>query len=347
MRRLVLLACVAAVAGCTATELDEGILGGVAWDVDKAAEMPAPDDPYLAALFEGYLTLARAERAEYDWDDAAEFRARALRAARGQRFGPFDPVGRSVPEAALPDLQAAFVELSLLVGSEGAMLRAPRQIGEAQVQFDCWLQEAEEAHQEADIAACRTAYEALILLIRDLAKLPDNMAVVLPEEEGGAPGGIELKQGGKKILLDRPFAAAGVGDRFGDLPVAEGEIRDAFADALAARPKPPREFIVTFAFGSVEIRDTNFEQVLAAAEEARSRAAAEVIVTGFTDAVGDTAANLALSRRRAAVVEKAIFNELRAEETVTFLRGGRGERDLVVKTPGAEEANRRVVILVR
>ena len=51
------------------------------------------------------------------------------------------------------------------------------------------------------------------------------------------------------------------------------------------------------------------EQVMLAAEEARSRPAAEVIVTGFSDAVGDAAANLALSRRRSV----AFYNLARSE----------------------------------
>ena len=347
MKRLTVFVATLALASCTATEFDQGFLSGDAWDVESAENLPVPEDTYLAALRDGYLAEAKVEKAEFDWQDAAEFRARAVRAAMGERFGPLDPKTRNLSEEFQADLAAAFLEMTAYVNSEGAMLRAPRQVGEAQVKFDCWLQEAEEGHQADDIAACRSAYEGLILLVRDLANLPDNMAVVLPEEEGGEIGGIELQQGGKKISLDRAFAAAGVGEKFGDLPVAEGEIRDAFADALAARPKPPKEFVLTFAFDSARISDEAFEQILLAADEARSRPAAEVIVTGFADAVGTPADNLAISRQRANVTAKAIFNELRDEESVTFIRGGKGERDLAVKTSRAEMANRRVVILVR
>lgn len=332
---------------CTATERREGVLTGDAWDVDAAASLPVPEDPYLAALREGYLKLAAAELEDYDWASAAEYRARAIRAAGGEAVQPVDPAALRIPENAREGLDAASAEIRGFIASEGAMLRAARQIGEAQVQFDCWVEQAQEGHQEDDIAACRETYELLIVLVRDLAQLPDNMAVVLPEDGEGAPGGIELAQGGKTITLDRPFAAAGVGEAFGDLPVTEGEIRDAFAGALAAQPKPPREFVITFDFNSTSISDEAFEAILDAAEEARSRAAAEVIVTGFADAVGDTSDNLAVSRMRAEVVADAIYNELRDEEKVTFMTGAKGERDLAVNKPGREEANRRVIILVR
>ncbi len=347
MKRLLLVGALACMASCTATEREQGWLNGDAWSVESAQALPAPQDPYLAALREGYLKLAAVELAEYDWNDAAEFRGRAVRASNGQRFGPLDPGAMRIPQAAGEGLTTAYVEITNYVASEGAMLRAARQIGEAQVQFDCWVKEAEEGHQVDDIAACRDAYQLMIVLIRDLAQLPDNMAVVLPEEGGGAPGGIELAQGGKKILLDRPYAAAGIGEAFGDLPVAEGEIKDAFAGALAARPKPPKEFVITFEFNSTVVDDQAFEAILLAAADARSRPAAEVIVTGFADAVGDGAANLAISRRRAAIVAETIENELRNHEEVSFQSGGKGERELVVNKPGREEENRRVVILVR
>ena len=345
VRRLGLLALVF-LAGCTATERDQGWFDGNAWSVESAAALPAPDDPYLAALREGYLALAETELADYDWNSAAEFRARAVRAAAGEAVAPTDPATLRLGGAG-DGVEAAYKEITGYIASEGAMLRAARQIGDAQVKYDCWVEQAYEGHQSADIMACREAYELLIVLIRDLAQLPDNMAVVLPEDEGGEIGGIELTQGGKTITLDQPFAAAATGEKFGDLPVSQGEIRDAFAGALAARPKPPKEFVITFDFNSTRVTDKAFEGVLLAAEEARSRPAAEVIVTGFADAVGDSATNQAISERRAQIVADAIFNELRDEETVTFLRGGKGERDLAVDKAGREEANRRVIILVR
>lgn len=346
MRRLACLAVAAFLAGCTATEVDEGLLGGEAWDVDGAAGVPAPDQPYFAALYEGYIALARSERAEFDWFDTAEFRSRALKAARGEPFGPVDPAERNLSDSARPEVEAAFAELSAFLANDGAILRAGRQIGEAQVKLDCWMQEIEEAHQIEEINACQMAYGALIVVIRELAKLPDTLVVVLPEE-GGEPGGVELRQGGKTVALDRPFAAADAGDELGDFPVAEGEIRDTFSDALAARPKPPREFVITFAFDSAVIRDDNREVIRQAADDARGRAAPEVIVTGYADAPGTSADNLAISRQRARTVARAIEEALRGAENVRFMRSGRGERDLVVRTARPEEANRRVVILVR
>ena len=92
--------------------------------------------------------------------------------------------------------------------------------------------------------ACRERFEALMELIRDLAELPGDLAVVLPEE--GEIGGIELSQRGKTVRLDRPWAAEATGAELGDVPVAESEIREAFGAALAAQPKPPATYEIYF-----------------------------------------------------------------------------------------------------
>ena len=337
--------CFLLLTACSSAEREQGWLTGDAWSIEEAAALPPPEDPYLAALREGYLKLAEAELEAFDWSSAADFRARAISAASGNMVPPTEPTGGffSAPDEALV---AAYQEITAYIASEGAMLRARRQIGDAQVQYDCWVEETGEGVADA-IGACREQYQLLIILVRDLADLPDNMAVVLPEDEGGEIGGIELTQDGKTITLDREFAAAGVGEAFGDLPVTEGEIRDAFAGALGARPPPPKEFVITFAFNSARISNEAFEGVLAAAKEARSRPAPEVIVTGYADAVGDRAANRAISARRARVVARAIFNELRGDEDVTFQTVAKGESDLAVRKPGFSRDNRRVVILVR
>ncbi|MEM7057488.1 MAG: OmpA family protein [Pseudomonadota bacterium] len=319
-------------------------LTGEKWDIDRVAALPLNEDPYLGALQEGYIRLSREELAEFDWDSGALFARKARIAAQGP-VAPTDPASESVDEDAATELGEAFAQVNGFIGSEGAMLRAGRQIGEAQVFFDCWLQEAVEGHQLEEIAECRDQFGLMIQLIRDLAALPKNMAVVLPED--GEIGGIEVTQGNKTVTLDRPFAAAGTGKELGDVPVVESEIRDAFAGALAAQPKPPVEFVLTFDFNDTKITDTAFEQILLAADEARSRDAAEVIVTGFADAPGAAPDNLAISRTRAERVRKAVFFELREAEKVSISTEARGERDLAVEATGQEEQNRRVIILVR
>ena len=350
---LTALAIAGLLAGCGSDFSSPGDFTGNKWDVDAVAALPLTGDPLADALQEGYVELARGELAEFDWADGADFAAKARQASTGQLPPPYDPTKRvrTGPEAEA--LAEASAELAAYLVNVGARLRAGRQIGEAQVLFDCWVQESQEGHQSADIEKCRNDYLAMIELVRALGALPENMAVVLPEKEGEI-GGIELAQGNKSVALDTAFAAAGTGEQFGDVPVEEGEIRDAFAGALAAQPKPPVKFTLNFDFASTKISDEAYDLIAQAAEEALSRAAAEIIVTGFTDAPGSPGANQALSRRRAAIVRREVERELGAHETggrdaskVSVTARARGERDPVVDSARREEQNRRVEILVR
>ncbi len=330
----------------TAFELP-GWLTGDAWDVEKVAALPPSSDPYLAALQVGYVALARNEIEEGDWMDGAFFLDRARSAAADEDVPPIDLEERSLPDPAFKELETARAELTALRLASGPRKRAGRQIGEAQIEFDCWVQEAEEDHQFDQIDSCREKYLALFQLARDVGSLPDNLAVVLPDEEGGEIGGIVIAGSSGSVTLDQPFSAAATSGEVGDVPVDEGEIRDAFAGALAARPAPPVQYSMVFEFGIAEVNDDAFDVILDIVDEARKRPAVEVLVTGFADAPGSNQSNLALSRRRAENVRRVIEIELRETERADYFVRAKGEADLLIETLAPEERNRRVVVVVR
>lgn len=351
-----------------------GWLSGEDWNLESVEALAPNEDPYFSALQEGYIRLAKAELAEFDWDDGAAFIAKARAAAtaevaqppqsvtndnlRGallararadtarQDTPPFDPADTGFDDKFIEDIEAAAKELSAYVASEGSMLRAARQIAEAQVHYDCWYHEASEGHQASEIEFCQESYNLMIILIRDLANLPDDMVVVLPEDEGEI-GGIELTQGAKSLTLDKAFSAAGTGEKLGDVAATETEIKEAFAAALASQPPAPKLFEIFFDLGKTSISDQGFEQILLAVEDVKARQAAEVLVTGYADASGDSGYNFALSRTRAARVQEAIFKELREGEVPPFSVEAKGEKDLAIETPKSESSNRRVLVLVR
>ncbi len=338
------------VAGCAVEGGFLGSLTGEAWDIDAVAERPLQDDIYLRITQEGYIRLARQELSEFDYGATADFTSKAARVADGERVAPPDVKDLSFHPDYDADIKRASKEIAGYLRSDGAMLRAGEHIAKAQIHYECWVHELSEGPvtpaQTEEIELCRDSYGLEILIILDLANLPDNMVVVLPED-GGEPGGIELTQDGKAVTLDRPFAAAGTGEKFGDLPVTEGEIRDAFAAALAAQPKPPGEYEIFFGKGRTRVTDDEFEVILDVLTDIRSRAAAEVVITGYADAFGDAAYNLALSRTRAGWVEDAIAKELRPDEKVSISATAKGEQDLAVQTSAPDRQNRRVHILVR
>ena len=319
---------------------------GTAWDVEKVEALPVNPDPYLAALQKGYLALGRSELAQFDWIETRRFLAKSAAAANGVRVPPIEAADRGLDRPEDDPLTQGVEKLKAYIGSPGPMLRAAQQIGEAQVHYDCWVEQLQEGHQTEDIQNCRELFEGTMQLVIDLAALPDNMAVVLPKD--GVVGGIEIEhKGGNKVTLDEAYAATGVGDDEGDLPVHEDEIKEAFAAARSAHPEEPAVFEVFFDFNSTSITDEAHETIMAAAAEAHRRPGSEVLISGHADAVGDSAANRAISHRRAFLVAEAVHKELPEAHKVDISHKGHGETKLSVPTPRKEEKNRRVVILVR
>lgn len=333
-------------AGAAAAEGFMGLfLGPDAYDVDAVAALPANPDAFLAEAQAGFLELAREELDVHDWGDGALFLTKARAAAAGEPFALETLEARGFDPEVDIELALARGEVAGLAVSPPALLRAPLETAQAVVAFECWIEQAEEGHQPDDIEACRAATEAAIAAVREKADLPDDLVVILPED--GVIGGVAVQSGGGEVLLDSAYAAAGA--RGGDmerLEVLEEEIAAAFGDALGARPRTPKEFTLTFAFGSRRVDDEARDKIALAVEEAVKSEAPEILVTGYADAPGSPAANLALSRQRARRVVQAIRGFDLPEKARIAIRA-RGERDLAEQTQAPEEDNRRVVILVR
>jgi OmpA-OmpF porin, OOP family len=340
---LAAIAAAAALAGC-------GQLRAVRdrWDAGSVAALPANPDPQAAVLRADLLDLARSELGQADWRDGATFLALARRAAGGDLPPPTAPAERDVDADAAPELLEAYAELAGLLGTPGARLRAPAELGSLQAAYECWLEQAEEGHQALDIAACRDRYRSLAAVVREKAALPGDLAVVLPGEHGAA-GGLVASAGGREVPLAAPFAAVALGAAGPSaVPVDEGEVRTAFAGALAARPIPPRTFVLLFGEGSAVLRPEALAVVEAVAADVARRAAAEVVVEGHADRVGSPAANERLARRRARAVAEAVRRRA-AGGRVTVAVAAEGERRPAVETADglAEPLNRRVTVLIR
>ena len=124
-------------------------------------------------------------------------------------------------------------------------------------------------------------------------------------------------------------------------------LEDAMKPAAAPAPAPaavPEQYIVFFAFDSA-ILTAEAETVIDDAVAAGS--GAEFSVTGHTDRAGSEDYNDRLSIRRAEAVRDALVARGVSEGDISL--AGRGESEPAVATPDgvAEQANRRVVIIIQ
>jgi outer membrane protein OmpA-like peptidoglycan-associated protein len=188
---------------------------------------------------------------------------------------------------------------------------------------------------------------ALLALATGLAGCSAERIVLLPEPDGHGTA-VAVKQRGRDVVLDRPYAAAelSVADPWRYTATPE-EVEKTFGAALASQPVAPAHYTLYFIEGS----DTLTEESKVVLEEmfgdVAKRPVPDVLVVGHTDAVGSDEFNDALARKRADAVRASLI--ARGIDGKDIAAIGKGKRELLIPTPDgvAEPRNRRVEIVVR
>ncbi|ARJ67943.1 hypothetical protein WV31_00440 [Magnetospirillum sp. ME-1] len=126
-------------------------------EVNEILEAPAPTagSPFTKALFTEYKAYAKHEATvEYEWDHAAVFARKGLKAATGASVDPEVTADWSLMPDRVKELDAARARLVGYFGN-GARERVPAAAAKAQVMFDCWIEEEAEGDTNSD---CRAAF---------------------------------------------------------------------------------------------------------------------------------------------------------------------------------------------
>ncbi len=134
------------------------------------AKMAGPGgSPFNFNLHKGYVGLSQMEFDEGDYEDSDVFAERAMKASKGGKINPEDFDKRKIPADKMTEMRRARGKLMIAL-AQGGRENYPNLAAEAQVQFDCWMQEQEENLQPKDIAACRAGF------MSTMAKLHKAMA---------------------------------------------------------------------------------------------------------------------------------------------------------------------------
>lgn len=144
-------------------------------EMDRAREMQIREvtfEDYLAREYRGFFLFEADEM--YDWIDADYFAGKALAAGDHQAVEPENPSDWNIEGRELTELQNARTDLTAAFG-QGAREKAPEAAAIAQAKYDCWVEQQEEGHQPAHIAACRDQFAAA------LASLQATLTVAQPE----------------------------------------------------------------------------------------------------------------------------------------------------------------------
>jgi OOP family OmpA-OmpF porin len=166
-----------------------GFLGACSgpWDIEtlRGTTRSTAGTPFTQALTQEYrsLTLFDADQ-DKDWDNAYIFAAKGLAAAGGQNVLPENPGNwhdlTSSDRATLEDYRGRLISALDSVGRS----RMPDVAAKAQAKFDCWVEEQDEGWQEAEIAACRGDFMALLAqMVQPPAPMPPPAAAPIAQHE--------------------------------------------------------------------------------------------------------------------------------------------------------------------
>ncbi len=141
--------------------------------LEKAEGVSPEGSSFDQNLYQGYVDLSKNEFAEGDYRDSDSFAERAVASGTLGGVEPEKIDARGLPADKVNELTTARQRLVTAL-AEGAAKEKPVEAAQAQVAFDCWMQEQEENRQPDDIAACRDGFMTAV------AKLEDKPVAAAP-----------------------------------------------------------------------------------------------------------------------------------------------------------------------
>lgn len=181
-----------------------------------------------------------------------------------------------------------------------------------------------------------------------LSACASERVILLPSADG-RPSSVVVRDRSGEIVLDKPYAATERrSGRITGYQSSAEEVRERFADALAALPLPAMSYTVYFMESSSDtLTPESLQEFEKVKTDLAARKAGEIRVIGHTDRVGSENSNDAFSLKRAATVRDLLINAGIRPALIDV--AGRGEREPLVPTEDeiAEGKNRRVEISVR
>ena len=215
-------------------------------------------------LYSGYIDLAEDEYAEGDYSDSDVFARRAVAVGTGSAVAPEAIESRWLPAEHVAELTDARAKLIAALDA-GATEKDPARAAQAQVMFDCWMQEQEENWQPEDIGKCRDGFMAALDTIT-----PKIAAVSKPKPEAVRyvvyfrTDQANLDAAAEAVIAEAKAAAAKIGgavvrisgnaDRVGpdQYNVILSEMRAAAVAKLMAVGDVPIKAVYTEAFGEAQ-----------------------------------------------------------------------------------------------
>lgn len=338
-------------------------------EVEALNEIQATGNPFTQALTREYRDFVNFEQYEMkDYPDALHFARKGLASARGEEVLPEPLKDWDINYEEIADISAARSRL-ITVMDIGARQLAPEESAITQVQFDCWIEQAEEGWSENDeIENCKSGFMRGIASLENKVRFiqadqtqhtrpdwtslppPSPDAPLMPNlrisrNDGGSfpPGENENNetitwQNNVPYLNNYGTPAASQSQR------AHTVLPDAKSSYEWEGPDEAK-FIVFFNSNGSRLLPDSQEVIQLAAEEIQgNNTVRKIVITGHSDTVGPESYNAGLGIQRAEAVKNALVSRGISQNRIEIRSGG--ENELLVPTADnvGEPFNRRVEI---
>ncbi len=121
--------------------------------------------PFTASLAQEYLIFASRENTTYfDKKSASYFAQKGLDAAMGTQVQPELVEKWHIPQILQGELQGARVRLLSAINNATPRSNNSSELAQAQVNYDCWLEEQDENRQPENITFCRNNFYQAIMI---------------------------------------------------------------------------------------------------------------------------------------------------------------------------------------
>ncbi len=164
------LVCVLMLSGCSTYSLEE------------LRHTEPQGSPFQKALAREYMAYSSQEERNYDWADSWHFADKGLMAAYGNDVGPEELSLRSLGGDVLASLAQARDDL-LTVLTPAMVEAEPLLAARATMQFDCWVERAEDGWETEKIAQCHDEFDASLRELQEKNKPTSYTGVGGPEQE--------------------------------------------------------------------------------------------------------------------------------------------------------------------
>jgi len=185
-----------------------------------------------------------------------------------------------------------------------------------------------------------------VLLLAGCAA-PQERIILLPDKDGHV-GVIEVRtETGTTELTEAYSGARFKGTTTVIEQIGQEEVARRYGKVLEGLPSRPQRYVLNFEFGSDRLTAQSRTIVPSIQNDLKLFPAPEVVVTGHTDAIGDSAFNDKLSLDRANRVRDILVAAGIPREQIQTV--GRGSREplIAAKPDVPEPRNRRVEIKLR